>query len=202
VLFSSAADWISPGGGNGYSCCPSDPPASDGSKVVVNDTDHSAFYPILLTVGQDGQREWVWKNFTRGNNILFMDPYLMPYPGRNYTNNWANLDPYWDVIRSNIGYTRNYAERVNMSEMRPLNELASTGYCLANPVENGAEYIVYLPSKKKVTVDLSAAKGELKVEWFDPYTGTTVDGGTVSGGGTASFTPGFEKDAVLYIYSR
>lgn len=201
-LFSSSADWISPADSDGYSCCPSEPPASDGSKVVVNDTDHSAFYPKLKVVGQDGHREWVWKNFTRGNNILFMDPYLMPYPGRNATNNWTNLDPYWDVMRANIGYTRNYAEKVNLAEMKPYNELASTHYCLANPVEAGAEYIVYLPVKEKITVDLSASKGELQVEWFDPYTGTMVDGGMVNGGVIRSFTPGFERDALLYIYEK
>lgn len=202
VLFASSADWMSPAECDGYGICPSEPPASDGSKVVVNDSDHSAFFIQLKVAGQDGQRAWVWKNFTRGNNVLFMDPYLMQYPNRNNTNNWVNLDPYWDVMRSNIGYTRNYAERVNLTEMKPLNELASTRYCLANPVENGAEYLVYLPAKETITVDLIASKGELQVEWFDPYTGTMSDGGTVNGGAIQSFTPGFEKDAVLYIYGN
>jgi len=53
----------------------------------------------------------------------------------------------------------------------PVNDLASSGYCLANPVENGAEYLAYLPFKEAMTVDLSASKGELQVEWFDPCTG-------------------------------
>ena len=37
----------------------------------------------LLKLGAAGQRAWAWKNFLRGNHTLFMDPYLVPWPGRN-----------------------------------------------------------------------------------------------------------------------
>jgi hypothetical protein len=197
TLFASPADWVSPNRHDGFGY-PSEPPAADGRKVVINDTDHSFFFIGLKAAGQDGQREWVWKNFTRGYNTAFMDPYLMPWPNRNVVDG-TKLDPYWEVIRANLTYTRNLADRLDLDAMEPRPELASTRYCLANPAAQGAAYVVYLPDKTPVTVDLSATRGELRVEWFDPYRGTTTDGGTVSGGAARSFTPKIEKDAVLYL---
>ena len=59
------------------------------------------------------------------------------------------------------GYTLALARRMNLAACTPQGSLASTAYCLADP---GREYVVYLPSGGKVTVDLSAAKGGLAVE--------------------------------------
>ena len=74
TLYRSAADWISPGGRV---------PPSDGAKVIINDTDHSYGPGELKDGGVSGQRAWVWENFTSGNNVAFMDPYLVVWPGRN-----------------------------------------------------------------------------------------------------------------------
>ena len=69
VLFQSPADWVSPGAR--YLM-------GDGRKVILNDTDHSYFWIGLKQDGIAAQRAWVWKNFTRGNQCVFMDPYLDP----------------------------------------------------------------------------------------------------------------------------
>ena len=69
VLYDSPADWISP--------LPKLPTA-DGGKVVINDSDHSYFWIGLKADGVPAQRAWVWKNFTRGYQCIFMDPYLDP----------------------------------------------------------------------------------------------------------------------------
>ncbi len=198
LLFDGPADWVSPSRHDGYGY-PSDPPVADGRKVIINDTDHSFFFVGLKAAGHDGQREWVWKNFTRGHNTAFMDPYLMPWPNRNVVNG-TELDPYWEVIRTNLTYTRNLADRLDFDVMRPLPKLASTGYCLANPAAQGAAYIVYFPNRERATVDLSPTRGELRVEWFDAYRGATRESGTVSGGAVQSFAPEFEKDAVLFLH--
>jgi PKD repeat protein len=73
---------------------------------------------------------------------------------------------------------------------------SSTAYCLANI---GQEYVIYLPDGGSVTVDLSDATGTLNVEWYNPKDGTYHDEGTVTGGGSESFTPPFSGDAVLHI---
>jgi hypothetical protein len=204
ALLGSSADWISPGldlanAGSGqvrptyrYD---TDPPAADGRKVIVSDTDH------IFGVG--GNENWVWKSFTRGLNPIFMDPVD---------------DPKWEPARRAMGQTLRFANRMNLAKMVPRNDLASTGYCLANP---GSEYLVYLPSEEgqrwyrrwyirgqrltyglTVTVDLSASSGILTVEWSNPVTGEIRSGGSIMGGDTRRFTSPFGTASVLYLSAR
>jgi hypothetical protein len=181
-LFDSPADWISPNNEGGYR---DNPPAADGSKVIITDTDH------LWGIG--GDQIWVWKSFLRGLNPIFMDPY-----DNSITDRTSNALE----IRPSLGYTLTYADRMNMKDMTPQNSLSSSDYCLANPAADGAEYLVYLPSGGSATVDLSAASGDLKVEWFNPSDGAAQDGETVTGGAQLNFTAPFNGDAVLYVYGE
>jgi hypothetical protein len=183
LLYQSPADWISPNGSL-YN-----PPAANGSKVIINDTDHLC--------GICGDRVWVWQSFVRGHNPIFMDQYDDSYKldGGGYNPNNPN-----DVsLRANLGYTRAYAERIDLANMTPRADLCSTQYCLANPVALDGEYLVYLPSGGSVTVNLTATPGTVAVEWFRPSNGTTVAAGTVTGGANRSFTAPFSGDAVLYL---
>lgn len=191
ALFRSPADWISPNPEGGYR---ENPPAADGSKVILNDTDH------LWGIG--GNRAWVWKSFCRGLNPIFMDPYReveQEATGNTWTDHLsarATLDARWEPIRKNLGFTLTYAERMNLVAMVPRSDLSSTKYCLADP---GKEYLIYLPEDGEATVDLSAASGLLAAEWFNPTTGETVEPFTVEGGAKHSFQPPFGGDAVLYL---
>jgi len=87
---------------------------------------------------------------------------------------------------------------MNLVDMTPRPDLCSTGYCLANPVLENAEYLVYLPSGN-TTVDLSNTPVEMAVEWFNPENGSIMACTTVNGGGTHSFSAPFSGDAVLYL---
>jgi hypothetical protein len=191
VLLESPADWISPG---------AKLPGSDARKVVLNDTDHSYFWTGLKADGLAAQRAWVWENFTRGNQCLFMDPYLDPShdTGRNDPVGGAP-DPYWDTLRKAMGLTHTCATRMDLAAMAPHDALASTGFCLANP---GKEYLVYLPEGGEVTVDLSASAGTCHVEWVHPLEGTVTSGETTSGGAKRVLSPPFSGDAVLYISQK
>lgn len=198
-LFNSPAEWISPNPEGGYR---ENPPAADGSKVILNDTDH------LWGIG--GNQAWVWKSFCRGLNTLFMDPYRekvdSPEPEEEQKTTWTDhlsdktaLDSRWEPIRRSLGYTLTYANRMDLALMAPRNNLASTKYCLANP---GSEYLVYLPDGgkvTKVTVDLSAASGTLAVEWFNPSTGEAMSAEAAAAGDIREFVAPFSGDAVLYI---
>ena len=186
TLFESPADWISPNpeAGDGYSYQENPPPA-DGRKVILSDTDH------LWGIG--GSQAWVWKTFCRGMNPLFMDPYLHD---TFYTRPVPGLDAKWDAIRDSLGYTRRFAERMDLAHARPSEEIASSRYCLAAP---GREYVVYLPEGGSVTVDLSGAAGQMAVEWFDPTHGETHKAASMAGGGKAPFSAPFSGDAVLHL---
>lgn len=185
-VFASPADWISLNGGVDR------PPVADSTKVILADTDHLC--------GICGDRSWVWKSFTRGENPLFMDVYdgAMPLVEPPIPPNPLSYEP-WVSIRRNLGYTLTYANRINLAAMKPHANLASTGYCLANPVSTGAEYLVYLPEGDKVTVALSDTKEELTAEWLNPSTGKILTNINVTGGGNRTFSVPFEGDAVLYI---
>lgn len=172
-LFKSPADWISPNPEGGYQ---DNPPASEGDRVVISDTDH------LWGIG--GNHVWVWKSFLRGLHPIYMDPF-----GERTS----------EEIRKNLGYTRMYASKMDLAGMTPRNDLASTGYCLASL---GREYLVYLDAGGTATVDISDVEGAATLEWFNPRTGAATDGGTVQGGQKRSFKPPFDGDAVLYIAAK
>ena len=140
----------------------------------------------------------MWTSFTRGLNPLFMDPYDGAFPVDEVPRD--PNDPRWEQIRVAMGYTLTFADRLNLIAMRPRGDLASTGYCLANPVAQGAAYLVYLPTGGTVTLDLSGTSGTLTVEWFTPSTGQTSAGGTTTGGAPRSFTAPTSGDAVLYVH--
>ena len=184
-LFEGPAEIISPSrdAAKGDARYRNDPPAADGSKVIIADTDH------LWGIG--GSASWVWKSFLRGLHPIFMDPYKNSPHHRA-----AELDAKWEPIRRGMGHTLQFANRMNLAAMTPQSDLASTRYCLANP---GKEYLVYLPSASKVSLDLSAAKGKLAVEWFDPRRGQTTKADPARGGTRQIFTTPFDGDAVLYL---
>jgi hypothetical protein len=183
-LFASSADWISMNGNI------NNPPVADGSKVIIADTDHLC--------GICGNRSWVWKSFTRGENPIFMDQYDDSYylSGGGYDPNNLN-----DVsLRKNLGYVREFAGRVNLLAMIPSGDLCSTEYCLANLSQEGAEFIVYSPDSGNVSVDLTSLDGQLSFEWFNPDTGEAAGLGSTQGGSIRVFEPPYIGDSVLYIY--
>ena len=180
-LFDSPADWISPNPDGGYK---DNPPAADGSKVILADTDH------LWGIG--GDVAWVWKSFTRGHNTLFMDPYLHLVLARK-------PDTKWDPVRQAMGVTRQLAGRMDLAAMTPRNELASSGYCLASP---GKEYVIYVPGGGEVSVDLSSAPGAVTAEWIDPVTGKATSADDVSGGGKRTVRSPGKGDAVVYLKAK
>ena len=180
ALFDSPADWISPNPEGGYR---DDPPVADGTKVIINDTDH--------LWGLGGNPGWVWKSFLRGMNVLFMDPYEGSVLMHSFDKEWA------ESIRKNMGYAAGYAKRMDLLQMVPSKDLSSTEYCLAN---KGKEYLVYFPKDTTAEIDLSDTHGKLSVEWLDPATGVKSNSGIVEGYSKRLFIPPFHSgSAVLYM---
>lgn len=180
TLLASPAEWISPNPFTGGVDLRNNPPSATGKKVILYDTDH------LWGLGGNGP--WVWKTFCRGMNPLFMDPYDELFIGRN--------EPSYEAIRKNMGYSRMYAEKMDLSKAIPQNDLSSTAYCLADP---GSEYFVYQPLPDS-SFEVSLEKGKYKYEWFNPASGVISETGKIkTGTGKTSFTAPFTGDAVLYL---
>ncbi len=207
-LFASSADWISPANEPGSLFTPGstplqdyieDPPAADGRKVVVSDTDH--------LWGHGGNYRWAWKSFTRGLNLLFMDPWwplggrLDPVKASWMFQGGISKDqrdyPDWELLRQNMGVIRRVSEEIDLAAMVPREDLASTRFCLA---AEGEAYVVYLPEGGSVTLDLRGGPGPYAAEWYFPILDRrlAVEWPTF-GGDYAVMTAPFTGDAVLIL---
>ncbi|HJR78638.1 MAG TPA: hypothetical protein VJ821_01120 [Anaerolineales bacterium] len=171
-LYNSPADWISPGyddevfAKGGHPMDPggpashwlNDPPAADGRKVVITDTDHYA-------PGQ-GDALWAWKSFLRGHYPILMDFGIIagvnpPDPSAESPGvpSYASSEE----TRYAMGDTLHYAEKMDLLEMEPRGDLSSTGYVLANP---GEEYLILEPGEENNMFSVTLNEGEYTVEWF------------------------------------
>ena len=199
-LFVSPAEAISPGVEDVSEDYCQNPPASDGRKVILADTDHLG--------GFWGTSQWAWKSFMRGLNPIFMDfwgemrnmgayedeahPVSNLFGRQQYMlpKNWG------EPVRTALGQTRMFAERIDLVHALPSGNLSSTGYCLAVP---GKEYLVYAPAAGQFRVRLFGARGPFSVEWFNPNTGETIPGEPFEGGTAFDFTPPYLGEVVLYL---
>lgn len=203
ALYVSEAEVISVGVENTNENYCINPPANDGRKVILADTDHLG--------GIWGTPNWAWKSFMRGLNPIFMDAYGM----RRSMDEPANPDnpvsvlfgraqyelpsTWREPIRTAMGQTKTYADKMNLNRALPYGELSSTGYCLADP---GREYLVYQPESGLFKLILHGAVGPFDVEWFYPQTGETIPGKPFRGGMAIDFTPPKNGEVVLYLKKK
>jgi hypothetical protein len=182
-LYASRAEWISPGyddevfADGGHPMAPGspqsrwleDPPAADGRKVVISDIDHYA---------RHGDALWAWKSFLRGHHPILMDYGIIggvnpPDPSAGGPMSYAAFEP----ARYAMGDTLRFAERMNLIEMEPRDDLSSTGLVLANP---GQEYLVLEPSGADGPFTVRLAAGTYTVEWFGVDSRQTMGAGEVT----------------------
>jgi len=201
-LLQSPADWISPGfddqplpslPGGPASRWYVDPPPSDGTKVIITDTDH---YAAGL-----GDALWAWKSFLRGHNPILMDFGIIDVVNP--------LDPSLGVpayesftpAREAMGDTLRFAERMDLVAMEPRGDLSSTGYVLANP---GREYLVLQPGETAEPFTLALEAGAFAVEWYSVNSRETTEGATVtvSSSGSMSFTAPFAQPGPAIVYLK
>jgi hypothetical protein len=197
VLFNGTADWISPGFDDVESPMQdsrwsTNPPANDGAKVIISDTDH--YSPMKADA------LWAWKSFLRGHNPILYDLGIVtgvnpPDPSTG-SPSFASLEP----ARHAMGDTRRFAERMNLVAMEPRGELSSTGYALANPCE---EYLVFQPNETADPFTVTLEAGTYLAEWHSVGGRETKDAGTVKAEdhGSTTFTAPFAEagPAVLYL---
>ena len=177
-LYASTAEWISPGyddeifAHGGHPMAPSsppsrwfaDPPASDGAKVIITDTDHYA--------PGKGDALWAWKSFLRGHHPILMDFGIIDVV--HPLDPSLGIPPYdlYEPARHAMGDTRRYADRMSLIHMTPRGDLASTGYALANP---GSEYLVLQPTDSGEPFTVTVEAGGYELEWFNIASRATVN---------------------------
>jgi hypothetical protein len=205
IIYNSDADWVAPSARvSPAKSCGTGKPAC---KVNINDSDHSYFG--MWNESPQINRNYAWKNFMAGNQVLFMDPYLVYCPRQNRNLCAAPVngigreaDPRWTNFRNNLGYILRYSRKLNLANVTPSDTLCSTHYCLAQTPPVGAEYLAYAPAGGSFTIDLSAmpSSRRLTVEWLSPASGEVISQNTIAASSPSqSFRAPFAGDAVLYL---
>ena len=82
-----------------------------------------------------------------------------PDPSAGGPSSYAAFEP----ARYAMGDTLRFAERMNLMDMEPREDLSSTGYALANP---GQEYLVLQPSEAADPFTVVLEAGTYSAEWF------------------------------------
>lgn len=69
--------------------------------------------------------------------------------------------------------------------------VSQSDYATTARTQDGAVAVIYLPTARTVTVDMSHMSGPTSAEWFDPTDGkrTALSGGPFSNSGSREFTP-------------
>jgi hypothetical protein len=198
-LWNSPADWISPGFDDtfGEGRWLLDPPANDGSKVVLLDTDHfSPFSSSAL---------WVWKAFLRGHNPILYDLGIL---GGGVPPDPSEGNPSFDSLepaRRAMGDTHGFAELINLNTMQPRADLSSTGFALADP---GREYLILQPnevpdSSSTESFTAALAAGRYSARWHSVRSRETMLGEVIVVAEESSVTISAPTEiagpAVLYL---
>ena len=166
-LYAGPADWVSPGG---Y-VFSSDPPPADRRKVSLLDTDHLC--------GVCGDARFVWKAFTRGYNVIFMDDLSQGHEG----------------ARVALGQARTVADAVDLARLEPSTDGCSTRYCL---VSDGSQSVVYQPGNGPFTLDLPSRRDRYRLDWLSTRTGETAKRDIHTGGET-KLSPPFSGPVVVRV---
>ena len=198
VLLESPADWISPGFDDVESPMHGsrwlkDPPANDGAKVIISDTDH--YSPM------ESDALWAWKSFLRGHNPILYDLGIVtgvnPPDPSSGSPSFASLE----AARYAMGDTLRLARQMDLLAMEPRNDLSSTGYALAHP---GEEYLVLQPLESADPITVYIEAGTYSVGWHSVASRETRDAGPVKveNQGSTTFSAPFAEDGPVALYLK
>lgn len=156
-------------------------------NVVFHDTDHG---------GRDGNGivdvEWPWKSLTRGVSPLLLD---CPFDVCK-----REPDSERPLIRRAMAQTLTYANKINLKAMtvETGTSIIDSGYGL---YESCVEYLMYMPDDGSHRINLNSCQPDhsFAVEFFEPFTGTTTSGETVSGGAVHGFNPPGSNPMVVHL---
>ena len=209
-LYQSKAEWISPGYDDEiftegrHPMAPdsppsrwyADPPANDGRKIVITDTDHYA--------PGKGDALWAWKSFLRGHYPILMDfGIIAGVKPQDPSAGDPGVAPYdaFEAARYAMGDTLRYAEKMNLIAMEPRTDLSSTGFILANP---GQEYLILQPSDAADPFAVRVESGTYQVEWFSVNRRETKAGDPtkIDSVGDPKFMPPFEDNGPSLLYLK
>jgi hypothetical protein len=88
---------------------------------------------------------------------------------------------------------------VSLAGMAPNGALASSGVCLAAP---GREYVAYSQEGGQVTIDLAGLAGTASTRFYNPRTGESAPGPSLTGGAKRTLDKPDKGDWVVHIVKQ
>ena len=137
------------------------PPAADGSKVVINDTDHMSF--LNNDPNELRFRRWVWKSATRGLNPILMDPIQNPIGDPDRPLFLPSTVPILIKTRQSMGQAAQYMSLLPLGDLET-DGVGCGGYCIYQP---DGVYLSYQPDVV-TSPALEVGEGQYYYEWLDP----------------------------------
>ncbi len=138
----------------------------------------------------DIRKATLWGNFMAGGaGVEYYFGYQLP-ENDLLCEDFRSRDQSWDYCRIALEFFRD--QKIPLGKMANADELVgnpthdNSAYCLAQP---GQLYLVYLPSGRAATLDLTAVAGKFSVAWFNPRTGGALQpGAEIKAGAPAALT--------------
>jgi hypothetical protein len=138
----------------------------------------------------DFRKATLWGNLMAGGaGVEYYFGYQLPENDLN-CEDFRSRDKSWDYCRLALDFF--HGEKIPFAEMK------STDALIGNPKNDNSKfcyakagdlYLVYLPNGGTADLDLSGAKGNFTVKWFNPRAGGNLISGSVTsvpGGGTVT----------------
>ena len=155
------------------------PLVNNSGKPGIIDLDHIKYGSTDVA--------YLWTAFTRGYHFcLYEKPYDHP----------EAESPEWENIRNNIGKSVEYAQKMDLANMKPRPDLSSTKYCLA---KEGHEYIIYQQSKSEFTVSGLEPGKRYNLEWYAAGKNQSESGFICPEKSEVTFMPKYDN-MVLFVY--
>ncbi len=153
----------------------------------------------------DTRKATLWGNLMAGGaGVEYYFGYQLPENDLK-CEDWRSRDTSWDYGRIAIEFLAE--QKIPISEMKNANDLIgnkkndNSKYCLAKA---GEIYLVYLAEGGATEIDLTAATGSFRLEWFNPREGgkPTVQGPALLTGGSMSKLTAPTQDDWLAILTK
>jgi hypothetical protein len=157
--------------------------------------NHSQAYWAVLSGGLLGHIFGNCPIWNAGSDSSWCDK-----SGLNWKTQWQSAGSKTMPLVGKLFMSRPFYKLVPDQSVIKSSNSQGSGYMMSARANDGTFVVLYTPTNKAVTVDMTKISGSsVKVWWFNPTTGAASLSGTFANTGTQAFTPSGSGDWVLVM---